>query len=186
LGSQNNDIGINAITEEDMDIIIHSLELVPYDETQDNYKLDLSDLIIDDIEYQSGGYSTHSFLDDGSLKISFVNDPQYVFLRIALDKDRINVDCSKYKYLKVVSDYKQPYLIGFSDVAAIENDPFYTTSEYGDLYSYAQDNQYEVATYIYALRYEEFIALNTKKIQMQDEEINKLKERIAAIEDKLK
>lgn len=96
------------------------------------------------------------------------------------------MDCSKYKYIRVVSDYKQPYLIGFSDVKCaddMEKYPDYQTSEYGDMYSYAQDNQYEIVDYIYSLRYEEFIALITKKVQDQEKEIDDLKNRISALEE---
>ena len=61
--------------------------------------------------------------------------------------------------------------------------PDYKTSEFGDMYSYAQDDQYEIVDYIYSLRYEEFIALITKKVQDQEKEIDDLKNRISALEE---
>ena len=176
--------GINQAS--DMDIIIKSIELIPYDDSDENYKLDFSELIIiDEDRVIENTKAYHEILEDGSLKLSFDENAKYNFVRISFKPDGTNLDCSKYKYLKIISDFKQPYLMGFSDAQSaeeVDNAIDYNTSEYGDMYSYAQDNQFEVATYIYAIRYEEFIALNTKKIQAQDAEIANLKKRLDELE----
>ena len=186
LGVINEELGIELDKASDMDIIIKSLELIPYDDSDEIYKLDISDLVIEDAIYPDGSASHHEILENGYLKISFEENSSYVFTRISIKPDRTDMDCSKYKYIRVVSDYKQPYLIGFSDVKCaddMEKYPDYQTSEYGDMYSYAQDNQYEIVDYIYSLRYEEFIALITKKVQDQEKEIDDLKNRISALEE---
>ena len=189
LGIANEELDINLDKASDMDIIIRSLELIPYDDSDEIYKLNLSDLVIEDTVYPDGSVlSHHEILENGYLKISFEENALYKFVRISINPDRADMDCSKYKYVRVVSDYKQPYLIGFSDVKSADDiDKYevgeYETSEYGDLYSYAQDNQYEIVDYIYSLRYEEFIALITKKVQDQEKEIDDLKNRISALEE---
>ena len=160
--------------------------MIPYDDSDENYKLDFSELIIiDEDRVIENTKAYHEILEDGSLKLSFDENAKYNFVRISFKPDGTNLDCSKYKYLKIISDFKQPYLMGFSDAQSaeeVDNAIDYNTSEYGDMYSYAQDNQFEVATYIYAIRYEEFIALNTKKIQAQDAEIANLKKRLDELE----
>lgn len=182
----NEELGPKLDKASDMDIIIKSLELIPYDDSDEIYKLNLSDLVIEDAVYPDGSASHHEILENGYLKISFEENSLYVFTRISIKPDRTDMDCSKYKYLRVVSDYKQQYLIGFSDVKSADDMkkyPDYKTSEFGDMYSYAQDDQYEIVDYIYSLRYEEFIALITKKVQDQEKEIDDLKNRISALEE---
>lgn len=150
---------------DDMNIVVKRIELIPYDESQDNYVLDFSQLeITDDYPFQNEAH--HELRSDGSLLITYDESAVYKYVRISLTSNGEPLDCTKYKYIKIISDFQQPYLIGFSDIESaqqIDSGIDYFTSEFGDIYSYAQDNQYEAATYIYALRYNELLPLYAKK-----------------------
>lgn len=55
---------------------------------------------------------------------------------------------------------------------------------YGKFRKYTHDEDGNLE-YVYSLRYSEFIALNTAVIQRQQEKINSLESRMAAIEEML-
>lgn len=161
---------------DDMNIVVKRIELIPYDESQDNYVLDFSQLeITDDYPFQNEAH--HELRSDGSLLITYDESAVYKYVRISLTSNGEPLDCTKYKYIKIISDFQQPYLIGFSDIESaqqIDSGIDYFTSEFGDIYSYAQDNQYEAATYIYALRYNELLPLYAKKIQLLEDKLTDL------------
>lgn len=165
-----------------MDISVRSIELVPYE--GENVSLDFSKLVLTD-DYTYENQVSHEITEDGILHIHFDDDAEYKYLRMSLTEDETPLDCSKYKYIKIISDFDQPYLLGFSDTEsakAIDEGVDYFTSEYGDMYSYAQDKQYEIATYIYGFRYEELIPVLAGKIKQQDNLIKNLENRITEIE----
>lgn len=180
----------NVTDTDDMNIVVKRIELIPFDESQDNYVLEFSQLdITDDYPFQNEAH--HEILSDGSLLIKYDESAVYKYVRISLTPNAKPLDCTKYKYIKIISDFQQPYLLGFSDIESaqrIDNGVDYFTSEYGDLYSYAQDNQYEVATYIYALRYSELFPLYAKKIQqiqLLEDKLMSLSLRLEDLESKL-
>lgn len=167
---------------DDTDITVKRMELVTYE--GEGVVLDISKLIITD-DYPSENQVHHEFTEDGALRIHYDDAAEYKYLRISLTEDGTPLDCTKYKYLKVVSDFEQPYLIGFSDVESarrIDGGVDYFTSEYGDMYSYAQDYQYEVAAYIYALRYEELVPVLAGKIKQQEEKLEMFESRLDKLE----
>lgn len=174
----------NTKFSDDMDITVKKLELVPYE--GESIVLDISKLIItDDYPYEDQVH--HEIAEDGTLRIHYDDAAEYKYVRISLTEDGTPLDCTRYKYLKVISDFEQPYLIGFSDVESaqrIDEGVDYFTSEYGDMYSYAQDYQYEVAAYIYALRYEELIPILAGKLKQQEEKFKELEERLNRLEQK--
>lgn len=173
---------------DDMDIAVKRLELVPYDAEEESLVLDISKLIItDDYPYEDQVH--HEIAEDGMLRIHYDDAAEYKYVRISLTEDGTPLDCTRYKYLKVISDFEQPYLIGFSDVESaqrIDDGVDYFTSEYGDMYSYAQDYQYEVAAYIYALRPGEFIPILAGKLKCQEDIIQAHEVRLAELEKLIK
>lgn len=176
---------------EDLDITIHSMKLIPYDSRADEVELDFSRLQLNAESGKKfdGDKCTYELTTDNTLKIHYDKAAEYGQMRIPLSEDLIDADLSDYEYIRVVADYKQPFLIGFSDVQSIkeydETYVDYQVSEAGDMYSYAQDSQYEILDYVYALRYEEFIALNTMMMHLQSEKLNAIETRLAELESKL-
>lgn len=184
---------------DDLDITVKSMELIPYNSDEEPYIFDFSKHVV----YSEGNNNQHNnnnneahheILEDGSLKLTFDKDCQYMFTRVSFSEsenndagDVVDMDLSNYKYVRLVLDFKREFLNGFSDLqSAIDYDSTDVDHcrgcELGDQFSFALDRQYEVATYIYALRYEEFLPLAVKKIQTQDEVITSLTDKIEKLE----
>lgn len=194
---KNYPINPNTETNDDATIIVKELELIPFDKNKKSLKINfnkarLKENYNDEFECRSN----MEVLEDESLKITFTGDKlsdpfAYITARISLnDVDAEKAyDLSKYEYLRIVSDYKRPYLIGFDEFQSSEENTAYhpyQTNEFGDFYCYSQDDQFSVESYIYALRYDEFIALNTMMIQNQQKQINEMKTEILNIKSEIK
>lgn len=168
--------------KEDMTIIIKSIKLIPFDETKEPYEIDLSKVnIVSEYREKIMAGSYHEVLDDGSLKITFDKDAYYNHTRISLSENEMEFDASEYKYVRIVSDYEQAYLVGFSDYQSMidyDNGVSAIANEEGQMYSNALNNRYEVATYVYSLRYDEFIAINTAKIKELSHRVETLEQTV--------
>lgn len=193
---KNYPINATCETEEDATIIVHALELIPFNKEDDILRLDFSQVRLkpnynDEFECRSN----MEVLDDGSLKITYTGDKlsdpfAYITARVSLNDVGAETayDLSKYEYLRIVSNFKRPYLIGFDEFeSSEEHTPYhpYQTNEFGDFYCYSQDDQFSVESYIYALRYDEFVGLNTMMIQSQQKAIESLTQRVKLIEEQL-